>query len=104
MLPLGSADVNVRSGMPTAESRRSPFGQFAPILVIPAVWPALQTGRTTTCGVRQTWVERPVTSPVQICAKMLTNRPNGFHEKPPDAPDLVVGPDLILNPAATARW
>ena len=37
MLPLGSADVNVRSGMPTAESRRSPFGQFAPILVVPAV-------------------------------------------------------------------
>jgi hypothetical protein len=26
--PLGSADVSVRSGMPTAESRRSPFGQI----------------------------------------------------------------------------
>jgi hypothetical protein len=27
VLPLGSTGVNVRSGMPTAESRRSPFGQ-----------------------------------------------------------------------------
>jgi hypothetical protein len=28
VLPLGSADVNVRSGIPTAESRSSPFGQL----------------------------------------------------------------------------
>ena len=46
--PLGSADVNVRYGMPTAESRRSPFGQSLPLCAIQDVLDEVPTFRYRT--------------------------------------------------------